>query len=185
MGTKRVYHLLHNELARIDENILEIETIYVVDKQTGDMIPIAEGIPEDAEKFIQDIKKRNTKGLSFAMIYQETQMELCKKLSGNSFRILCMMLGNMKYDNSAYGLTHRKIAEFLGMSTRTVNRSMKELDRSGSVVSTGRKGSIVYHINPAYAWKGSFHRIKYKLPMFDKAMEEDLPFTFGREDNEE
>ena len=176
IGVKRVYHLLHNELSRIDEETLDAKVIYTVDRETGEMIPIAESIPEEADEFINGIKKRNAKGLEFAMIYQESQLEMCQKLSSNAYRILGMIIGKMKWDNCSYGHTHRSIAEFLGMSTRTVNRAMRELKESGMVVWNGKKGKTVYHINPAYAWKGSFHRMKYKMPLFDEPMKEEEEF---------
>ncbi len=78
IGVKIVYHLLHNELSRIDEETLDAKVIYTVDRETGEMIPIAESIPEEADEFINGIKKRNAKGLEFAMIYQESQLEMCQ-----------------------------------------------------------------------------------------------------------
>ena len=57
IGVKRVYHLLHNELSRIDEETLDAKVIYTVDRETGEMIPIAESIPEEADEFINGIKK--------------------------------------------------------------------------------------------------------------------------------
>lgn len=170
---KRVYHLLHNELDRLENKDFDVQTVYAVDKSTGEFIPIAEGMPEDAENLVQFIKKKNTKSINFVMAWQEAQLNMAKVLSGNSLRILTMLVGNMNFDNCVYGITQRKISEFLSMSSRTVIRSLTELQKSGVIIITGKKGNKGYHINPAYAWKGSFQRMKYKMGMFRDVMKEE------------
>ncbi len=169
---KRVYHLLHNELDRFEGKNFDVNTVFALDPTTGEYVPIAEGLPVEAESLVKTIKKKNSKTISFVMMWQEAQLNMTRELSGNSLRVLTMLVGKMKYDNCVYGITQRKISNYLSMSTRTVIRAIDELKNVGLIIVTGKKGNKVYHINPAYAWKGSFHRMKYKLEMFDEQMKE-------------
>jgi Fic family protein len=170
---KKVYHLLHNELDRLETKNFDVTTLYAVDESTGDLVPIAEGMPEDAQTIVDYIRKKDSKSITFAMLWQEVQINMARVLSGNSLRILTLIVGKMNFENCAYGMTYRKIAELLSMSSRTVIRSLRELQDKGVLIVTGKKGNKIYHVNPAYAWKGSFQRMKYKMRMFDTVMKEE------------
>jgi CRP-like cAMP-binding protein len=170
---KRAYHLLHNELDRLREENLGVEHLYALDKDSGEYVPVIESYDEEADKVLHVLRKKNSKALSFVMLHQEAQLYLCRNLGGNEIKMLYFVISQLKYDNMAYGLTQRDIATELNMSTRTVNRASKELINSGVLIITGKKGNRIYHVNPAFVWKGSFQRMKYKLSMFNDKMKDD------------
>lgn len=165
----RVYSLLHNELERLDKYELDIEKVFVTN-ESGELIPIAEIYSEEASRIIKSIKKSNSKTLSFMTVWQKVQLELARELNGSSMRVLCMIVGKMKYENLAFDITQRDVSAFLNMSPRTVIRAMKELEEIGVIAFSGTKNSKIYHVNPAYIWKGSFARVKYRMEIFKEQM---------------
>jgi DNA-binding MarR family transcriptional regulator len=165
----KVYDLLHNELERLDKYEVEIEKVYLV-RDDGEMIPIAEIYPQKAEDIIKSIKKSNSKTLSFVSVWQSVQVELAKHLNGSSMRVLCYIVGKMKFENLGFDITQREISENLNMSSRTVIRAIKQLEEVGVIAHSINKNRRVYHINPAYAWKGSFMKVKYRMSIFREAM---------------
>jgi DNA-binding MarR family transcriptional regulator len=167
----RVYSLLHNELERIDRHELDITEVYVSDED-GQLVQIAEIYPEEASRILRAIKKSNNKTLSFISVWQNVQLSLAKELSGSAMRVLAMVVGKMKYENLAFDITQREISSFLNMSSRTVIRSVKELEKLGVIKHENKTGRRIYHVNPAYMWKGSFARLRYKLEMFKEEMDE-------------
>jgi predicted transcriptional regulator len=168
----RVYSLLHNELKRVDADKIDVDTLYHLDKETGEMVPVAEVYPVEASKIIQSIRKSSNKTLGFISLWQKAQLQLIQNLSGGSIKVLLYMLSNMKYHNLVFDATQKNISESLNMSSRTVIRALKELDDKG-VVKYSKKNNIrTYHVNPAYAWKGSFMQIKYSMSIFKEDMQE-------------
>jgi len=167
-GVKRIYHLLHNELDRVKNKDLDLKKIYI--EHDGELLPFAESVDAEKYQIIEEIKKKNAKNLNFVMMWQKSQKWLCENTSGNAFKLISYMISELKFDNAVYGISYRKIAKEINISTRTVTRAVKELEDIGAVKVTGKKGNKVYHINPALAWKGAFHTIAYKLKMFDDKM---------------
>jgi Mg2+ and Co2+ transporter CorA len=176
---KRAYHLINNELDRTKVDSLEVEHLYAYDKFKDEYVPVIESYDEEADKIISSLRKRNTKALSFVMLHQEAQAYLCKNLSGNAIKMLYYIVSALKYDNMAYGITQRDLSSELSMSTRTINRASKELISSGVMIITGKKSNRVYHINPAFVWKGSLSRLKMKMSMFDHTMNDDKDFVWN------
>ncbi len=169
---KMVYNLLHNELKRLDNKEFKIETLYHLDEETGEMTPVAEMYPEEADNIVQSIRKSNSKTLGFISLWQRTQGEVAKSLSGGSLKVLLLLVSEMKYHNLVFGFSQRTIADTLGMSSRTVIRALKELNEKGVVKHSTKKGVRTYHINPAYAWKGSLLKVKYSMSIFKEDMDE-------------
>lgn len=169
---KKVYSLLHNELGRLDTENVDADTIYFLNKETGEMTPVAEVHSEEAEKIVQSIRKSNSKTLGFVSLWQKAQGELARSLSGGSLKILLLFVSEMKYHNLVFGMSQKAIADALSMSSRTVIRSLKELDEKGVVKHSTKNNARTYHINPAYAWKGSLSKVKYSMSIFKEDMEE-------------
>tara|TARA_R110000751_G_scaffold3353_1_gene16521 strand:- start:476 stop:1018 length:543 start_codon:yes stop_codon:yes gene_type:complete len=168
----KVYNLLHNELKRVDADKVDVDTLYHLDKETGELIPVVEVYPQEASKIIQSIRKSSNKTLGFISLWQKSQLQLVRDLSGGSLKVLLYMLAKMKYHNLVFEATQKNISETLNMSSRTVIRSLKELDEKG-VVKYSKKNNIrTYHVNPAYAWKGSFMKINYSMSIFKEDMKE-------------
>ena len=65
----RVYSLLHNELKRVDADKIDVDTLYHLDKETGEMVPVAEVYPVEASKIIQSIRKSSNKTLGFISLW--------------------------------------------------------------------------------------------------------------------
>jgi len=182
---KKTFHLLHAELDRIKDRLVSIDTIFFLDKETGEMIPVAESIPEEAELLIQKIKRRKSSSMKFIMMYQESSEYVSKTLSSSSAKILSLFVGKMSFDNCVYGYSYRDISRTLSMSTKTVGRAVNEMELAGIVNIHKQKGRMVYVINPAYVWKGSFYKIQDKLGGFKQQMINENSFLKARKENAE
>ena len=181
----RTYNLLHTELDRIKDKVIDISTIYFLDGETGELIPVAESIPEEAERLIQKIKRKKSSSMKFVMMYQESSEYLSGKLSASALKILSLFIGKMLFDNCVYGLSYRDISRLLSISSKTVGRAINEMEEVGVINTHLKKGKSVYIINPAYVWKGSFYKIQSKLEGFNDKMVKENLFLKARKENEE
>lgn len=167
---KYTYHVIYNQIDKIKNLDVDHDTLYVKDKSTGEFIPAVDIVPEDVDNVVRKLKSSKGGGLSFVVTFQNHISSVLKDLNGSSVKVLTYLVGNMKYDNLVFGITYRDIADDISMSVKTVTLAMKDLDESGLVKRTGRKGSFVYNINPAFAWKGNFYKIKEKMELFESDM---------------
>lgn len=181
----KTYHILHNELDKIKDKLVSVDTLYFLDKESGELIPAVEIIPSDVEVLIQKIKRRKSASMKFVMVYQEASDFLSKKLSSSSIKILSLLTGKMLFDNCVYGYSYRDIADALSISTKTVGRCVCEMEEVGVINTHKQKGKLVYVINPAYAWKGSFYKIQNKLQGFNQKMVQENLFLKARNESKE
>jgi biotin operon repressor len=170
-GGQKVYSILQTELERLDNVDITPEKVFVANDE-GELIPVMELYSEEAGRIIESIKKSRSKTLSFVSVWQQSQVELAKYLSGSSLKVLLYLISKMKYENLVFDVTQRLISEELGMSSRTVIRSLQELEEVGVIAHTNKKNGRIYRINPAYACKGSFMKIRYAMSIFREAMKQ-------------
>ncbi len=163
---ENTYHLLYSELSRIQAKLVDTDTLYFVNKKTGELIPVVDVIPQDVNSLINKIKKAKSKRNNFVIMYQSSHQSLSIKLSSSAMTILSFLVSKMVFDNCVYGLSYRDLSAILKLSTRTIGRCLSELQKNSVICISSQKGKSVYLINPAYAWRGSFHRTFDKLETF-------------------
>ena len=61
---RRAYHILYNQLERLTNMKVTADTLYFMDKVTGEFIPVAKLVGEDADRIAKKIRngKRDGKG---------------------------------------------------------------------------------------------------------------------------
>jgi len=167
---KNSYHILYNQLDRLKDMDVAPDTLYFINKVTGETTPVAVLIGEDASRIAKKIRNGKRDGLTFISMHQDPIEDLMKNLSGSSVKILLYIASRTKFENYAFDISYRKLAEKLGMSGKTVVLSMRQLREFGAIAITGKRGKNVYHVNPAIFWKGHISLSKIRLKDFEEKM---------------
>jgi DNA-binding transcriptional regulator YhcF (GntR family) len=162
---------MYNQLERLKNMDVTPDVLFFKHKSTGDLIPVAEIISEDAERIAKKIRSGRRGGLTFISLHQDCIIDVLKSVSGSSVKILMYIASKTKFENYAFGITYRDLASDLGMSVKTVTLSMKELKDYGAIVISGKRGKYVYHVNPALFWKGHISQAKERLTEFEEKMD--------------
>lgn len=74
-------------------------------------------------------------------------------MTGQSFRVLMMLMGNLEFDNYIT-LKQNVVAEKLKMNKSVVSRSMKLLVDKSIILKVKEGTTTGYKLNPNYGWKG-------------------------------
>lgn len=167
---RRAYHILYNQLERLKNMSVTADTLYFMDKVTGELIPVAKLVGEDADRIAKKIRNGKRDGLTFISMHQDPINDILKNLTGSSVKILLYVASRTKFENYAFDISYRKIAEALGMSVKTVTFSMKELKGFGAIATSGKRGKLIYHVNPGIFWKGHISLCKGRLVDFEEKM---------------
>jgi len=167
---RRAYHILYNQLERLKNLTVTADTLYFMDKTTGEFIPVAKLVGEDADRIAKKIRNGKRDGLTFISMHQDPINDILKNLTGSSVKILLYIASRTKFENFAFDISYRKMAEALGMSVKTVTFSMKELKAFGVIATSGKRGKLIYHVNPGIFWKGHISLCKSRLVDFEERM---------------
>jgi hypothetical protein len=167
---KNAYHIMYNQLERLKNMDVTADVLYFKNKVTGDLIPVAKIIPEDANRIAKKLRSGRRDGLTFITMHQDPIIDIVKNLSGSALKIVMYIASKTKFENYAFDITYRKVSADLGMSVKTVTLCMKELKEFGAIAATGKRGKYIYHINPALFWKGHISQAQEKLVEFEEKM---------------
>lgn len=176
---QKIYHLLYGDLTEISDKI-STDTIFYLDKDTGEAIPLAERFSEEAMALIDKIKKKSYK-TKFVTLYQEPQMAMLRSLSPHAFKLLSFLVSKMAFDNSVRGVSFSIIAAELSMSSRTIQKAIADMEKWGVIYTARERNTFCYFINPAYAWRGSYFMIHNKGMMFNEKMREKTKMIQNKE----
>ncbi len=64
---RRAYHILYNQLERLTNMKVTADTLYFMDKVTGEFIPVAKLVGEDADRIAKKIRNGKRDGLTFIL----------------------------------------------------------------------------------------------------------------------
>lgn len=129
------------QLERISEDIRE-----TIGEETKVSVNLSRSFPKDVPEFI--------------MVFQRAGRELFKVLTPGACKVFGYMLSLMEYSNHI-GTDQKTFSEVLGLSLRTVNGAIKELQSHNVIIKYSDpqdKRRMVYMINAHAAWKGKVHK---------------------------
>ncbi len=162
---KNTYNILFETIEAIDS--IKPSSIYYVDESTGESYKVAEEHSKDIIDYIKRVHK-NYEALSFIKIYQQQEEHIARDLTGAAIKVLSLIRARLSYNNSAYGLNNKEIADILKMSIRTVSRALKELEDYGVLQVIGKKHNRKFRINPANTLKGKLNNNKDSVRKFKR-----------------
>lgn len=126
----------------------------------GGFMSDAEGHQEDDDAVINSSgeivkKKISNRGIQWFGGLRKGFVALSDmELKVSDFRLLCRMLGNIKYKSEVV-VNQSDYAEKLKLSRETVNRSLNQLEALGVISKISAIGSVnIYKVHPAYCWVG-------------------------------
>ncbi len=102
---------------------------------------------------VHNIKSKHKEIEQLISPYKEADIALAKKLNGNAVKLLWYLRVLKKYGNIVKDLTYRDISKQLSMSSRSIVKSMKELQELNIVSLTREEGRRAYLINEDKDWK--------------------------------
>lgn len=141
--------------------------LYYKDKD-GEIVPLAEAYDPAVEEVLKQLVKR--KRMRYFITFADG-LKKQNELTQSANRIIRLLVGDMGYDNRAYGWSLRDIQSALTMNMTLVLKNMKILCGEDIVRYYSVKNKRTYMVNPAYFYRGSFK----SLFMAIKRYENDFP----------
>lgn len=141
--------------------------LYYKDKK-GEIVPLAEAYSPEVEDIIKQLSKR--KRMRYFITFADG-LKKQNELTQSANRIIRLLVGDMGYDNKAYGWSLRDIQSALTMNMTLVLKNMKVLCGEDIVRYHSVKNKRTYMVNPAYFYRGTFKG----LFMAVKRYENDFP----------
>lgn len=160
------FEILYNESERLSNISVEEDKVFVLDKVSGEYIPVGAFVPEEAKEIVKKIKKLKDNDLSFVMGYQKPILECIKNLTPHEVKLLFFLASYCSYGNKVYDMGYTQIAKEARMSKDTVAKSMKALKSSNLIHAKPFKNRYVYTINPSIFWRGSHYAVKDTMNLF-------------------
>lgn len=113
-------------------------------------------LPDDAVVAVTLKYKKQLPIPYFAMVFQETAIELIKALKDSALKVLLLCVGKMGYGN-IISIDQATISEGTKLSTATVKRGLQDLIAKNIIIAAPDpqdKRRKIYTVNPRIAWRG-------------------------------
>lgn len=150
-----IWNYIQDNYSKIEN--CEPELLYTKDPITGELIPIAEKYPEEAEKLAKEIHNRINGKNGYAMISQSHILRFSRKNTSRVVRLLLILISKVNFNNKVVDYYHSDAPRLYGMSVKTSQDVMKELLATEMIKRFKERGNhYVYYISPYLCWKGNY-----------------------------
>ena len=106
------------------------------------------------EKSGLKVYRPTKKDRGFMKIYSQPLEDLLSKISGNALKVFMALGGRIEWENTVVEIPRNEIMRITGLSEKTVQGALNELESLGLITRIGPNSRRKYVLNEMYVKRG-------------------------------